>query len=296
MRKKLFLISFYILGFIAKVNSFPVDTSQINKKRFIPLATTVGIGYAATFITLGALWYKDTPKTSFHLFNDLPEWLQMDKVGHFTTSFHISYYSIEALKWSGVENKKAILWGSIAGFLLLTPVEIFDGFAPAYGASLTDIAANALGPALVITQYSLWNKIKIYPKFSFHPTKTASIRPNVLGSNLPEQILKDYNGQTYWLSFKISSFLKKENKFPNWLNLSIGYGGENMVYSRKEENRNAGFNSKRQFYLALDLDLTKIKTKIKVIDFLLYRLNIIHVPGPALELNKDGLRFHPIYF
>ena len=38
----------------------------------------------------------------------------------------------------------------------------------------------------------------LHPKFSFHQTKFASQRPETLGASLNEQILKDYNGQTYW--------------------------------------------------------------------------------------------------
>jgi hypothetical protein len=44
---------------------------------------------------------------------------------------------------------------------------------------------------------------RITPKFSFHTTQYAQYRPNVLGSSLAEQILKDYNGQTYWLSVNL---------------------------------------------------------------------------------------------
>ena len=63
------------------------------------------------------------------------------------------------------------------------------------------------------------------PKFSFHTTKYASLRPNVLGSSLSEEIFKDYNGQTYWLSVNLHSFFKS-SKLPKWLNLAAGYGAD----------------------------------------------------------------------
>ena len=40
-------------------------------------------------------------------------------------------------------------------------------------------------------------------------------------------MLKDYNGQTYWLSANLKSFFKKSN-VPTWLNISVGYGAEGM--------------------------------------------------------------------
>src|SRR5690606_4046437 len=99
-------------------------------------------------------------------------------------------------------------------------------------------------------------------KFSFHTTPYASRRPNVLGSNLPEQILKDYNGQTYWLSMNLHSFFKG-SKIPNWLNVAVGYGAEGMITGQDDLVNMIFLPEKarfRQFYLSFDMDLTKIKT------------------------------------
>jgi hypothetical protein len=91
--------------------------------------------------------------------------------------------------------------------LLLTAVEVLDGFSSEWGASSGDIIANASGTAFV-SQELLWKEQRITPKFSFHTTQYAQYRPNVLGSSLAEQMLKDYNGQTYWLSVNLHSFYK----------------------------------------------------------------------------------------
>jgi hypothetical protein len=96
---------------------------------------------------------------------------------------------------------------------------------------------------------------------------------NLFGSTLPELLLKDYNAQTYWLSFNLHSFLP-QSKLPKWLNVSVGYGAqgllggyENVAY---DNNGNVVFDRRdipryRQWYLAPDVDLTKIKTKSKFI-------------------------------
>jgi hypothetical protein len=75
---------------------------------------------------------------------------------------------------------------------------------------------------------------ELFLNFSFHQTKFASQRPEALGAALNEQILKDYNGQTYWFSFNIHSFTK-DSFFPKWLNLAFGYGGEGMLYGNDTE-------------------------------------------------------------
>ncbi|WP_460879124.1 DUF2279 domain-containing protein [Pontibacter rugosus] len=193
--------------------------------------------------------------------------------------------------------EKAILYGGLLGVALQTPIEIFDGYQADYGASVGDMVANTAGSAAVVAQELAWQEIRIMPKYSFHTTRYADMRPNVLGSNLGEQALKDYNGQTYWLSVDVGAFLKEETKYPKWLNVAVGYGAEEMVYNDPEANAAAGLGTYRQFYLSPDLNLMHFKGRSKVWNTALYVLSIIKIPAPALEYNrKNGLKLHPLYF
>jgi hypothetical protein len=139
-------------------------------------------------------------------------------------------------------------------------------------------------------------------KYSFHPTKYPAYRPDLLGSGFAEQLIKDYNGQTYWLSGNISSFLPKTTKFPHWLNVAFGYGAEGMtgassnstVYNNQPVPQ---YDRYRQFYLSMDIDLTRIKTRSKSLKTLLTLISFIKIPCPALEYNTHGkFLFYPIYF
>ena len=201
------------------------------------------------------------------------------------------------LRWAGVPEKKAILYGGLLGVALQTPIEIFDGYQEDYGASVGDLVANTVGSASVVAQELAWQEVRIMPKFSFHTTRYADMRPNVLGSNLGEQVLKDYNGQTYWLSVDVGDFLKEESKYPKWLNIAVGYGAQQMVYNDPEANKAAGLDHYRQYYLSPDLNLMHFKGRSKVWNTALYVLSIIKIPAPALEYNrKDGLKMHALYF
>jgi hypothetical protein len=272
------------------------DTLRI-KKRFVPLMIASGTGYVSGVFLMNELWYKYSSRSSFHFFNDLHEWKQVDKAGHSFTTFIESQYAIRVLEWAGLSHQRAVIWGSLSGVILQTPIEILDGFSASYGASVSDLGANATGAILLFSQYKMWNEIRIQPKFSFHQTSLAQQRPNVLGDNLLTQTFKDYNGQTYWLSFNIYSFLKRrKSNFPKWLNISLGYGAHEMVYALPQSNKAAGYQSYRQYYFALDIDLTKIKTRNKFINSLLYAFNVIHLPSPAMEVNKYGIATHPFYF
>ncbi|RZJ34532.1 MAG: DUF2279 domain-containing protein [Flavobacterium sp.] len=254
---------------------------------------------SAAFIALDQIWYADYPRSSFHFKNDNAEWLQMDKAGHAFTSYHLSEAGTSLLRWSGVNKKQSAIYGTASGFAFLTIIEVFDGFSSQWGASTGDITANAGGALLYLSQELLWKEQRIITKFSFHTTPYASARPEVLGSNLAEQVLKDYNGQTYWLSANLHSFIKADF-IPKWLNVAVGYGAEGMI-TGDDALVNTVFLPEhkryRQFYLSFDADLTKIETKSAILRTLFRLVNTIKVPAPALEINGKGItKIHALYF
>ena len=281
------------------IENFLKPSDILNKKRLKTLAISeVAIG-SATLIGLNQLWYADYPRSNFHFINDNAEWLQMDKAGNVFSSYHLGSFGANALKWSGASRNSQLIYGSTLGLAFMTTVEVFDGYSKNWGASLVDIAANVSGTALFVSQELLWREQRIVPKFSFHTTPYASARPNVLGNSIQEQILKDYNGQTYWLSANIFSFAKS-SKIPKWLNLAFGYGAEGMI-TANDEFTNTVFlpESKRyrQFYLSLDVDLTKIKTNSHFVRTILTVLNSIKIPAPTIEIKgSGGTKTHFIYF
>jgi hypothetical protein len=287
-----FSLAFFLSLLFFSGYSQPIDTAKsINKKRFNTLMIGGTSSYGLTLAGLNQLWYKNSEQQSFRFFNDNAEWNQVDKLGHVYSTFYFSYGASKALQWCNVTNQKSSLWGSVTGFLIMLPIEIMDGYAADYGASSGDLLANAAGSGLFLAQQYAWKEIRVKPKFSFHATRFAPLRPNTLGDGSSE-LLKDYNGQTYWLSFDMDKFMR----FPSWLNLVIGYGAEGMVYARTTENTLAGFTSYRQYYIALDVDLSSIKTRSKVLNTILFFADMIKLPAPTVEFSTKGTQFHPFYF
>lgn len=249
-------------------------------------------GYALTLYGLNELWYEDSERQSFQFFNDNKEWNQIDKLGHFYSSFYLSYGASKAYQWCSVPKKKSDFYGALTGFLVMLPIEIMDGYSDAYGASSGDLLANAGGSLFYLGQSLLWKEPRIYPKFSFHRTDFAKERPNVLGDNLSSEMLKDYNGQTYWLSFDMDKFIK----FPKWLNLAVGYGADGMVYAHDHINTQLGYKAYRQYYFTLDPDLTAIQTRSKFLRTAFFIISMIKLPSPTIEFSNHGTRFHMFYF
>lgn len=250
--------------------------------------------YAGSIYGLSKSWYNN-PLTHFSVRDDTHEWFQIDKAGHLFTSFQIARLTSELYRKTGIPKGKVLLYSAISGIVFLTPIEILDGFSPEYGFSPGDMTANVLGSAIYAVQAALWDQVRIYPKFSFHYTKLAKVRPNLLGSSYSERWLKDYNGQTYWLSASPASFLANE-RWPAWLCVSLGYGVGDMVAADKYQSIQLGYRPYRQYYLSLDLDFSRIKTRKKWARSLFMMMNSVKVPAPTLYLCRQGLRFKPVYF
>ena len=295
----IFLAGFQLVSAQNAIDSFLTPADSLNTKRQNSVFISEAVLASVALVGLNELWYADYPKSDFHFINDNSEWLQMDKLGHMYSSYHLGRFGAELLHWSGASKKNQLIYGAGLGFVFLTAVEVLDGYSSEWGASSGDVIANATGTALYVSQELLWKEQRIIPKFSFHTTQYAGYRPDVLGSSLSEQILKDYNGQTYWLSANLYSF-SKESKIPKWLNLALGYGVDGMISGNNENNTQFPLPKTeiaRQFYVSLDVDLTKIQTKSHFLKTFFSVLNTVKVPAPTIEITQfDGIKLHFIYF
>lgn len=286
-----------------------ITPSELNNRKIKTIAIThIGL-YGGSMIGLYNAWYKNYPQSQFHTFNDWEEWLQMDKIGHVFSAYTLSRYSMELWKNTSIDRKKRIWLGGLTGAAYQTIIESLDGYSSEWGWSWGDIGANLLGSATLISQELLWNEQRIQIKTSFHRKFYAddvlNQRSNIIfGKSTAERCLKDYNGQTYWLSANLRSFFPNSN-IPRWLQISVGTGVEGLFGAREnyavDDNKNIVFDRKnfnriRQWYLAPDVDLTKIKTKHKGIKTMLFILNALKFPAPSLELSNGKLNWNWIEF
>lgn len=250
--------------------------------------------YAGSLYGLSKTWYKN-PLTRFQVADDTHEWKQIDKIGHLYTSYQICRHTAELYKKTGISKKQAVIYGAISGFFFQTPIEILDGFSPDYGFSPGDVVANLVGTGLFVGQYALWDEVRVQPKFSFHYTSLAAVRPELLGRDWSERWLKDYNGQTYWFSASPGAF-SSNSHWPSWLCISLGYGVQNMVAAETDKSIELGYGPYRQYYLSIDIDFTKIKTRSKFVKTVAFMLNTLKLPAPAIGFSRNGVTFRPLYF
>ncbi|MEL6670551.1 MAG: DUF2279 domain-containing protein [Bacteroidota bacterium] len=274
---------------------FFANDTTLNPKKKRWVNYLAGGGYALSMGYMGGIWYAQEDLSGFHFFDDVHEWKQMDKVGHVLGGYQFGRLMIDLYKWSGMSKKKAILTGGLFGFGAMTSIEILDGFGETWGFSWSDVGANALGMGLAMGNQALWNENRIQVKWSYKKSIYAD-RPDLerlFGTSYLENLLKDYNGQVYWLSVRVHSFLPEsalKDIYPRWLNLAVGYGAEGMEGGYDDPNEAWRGREYRQYYLSLDIDLSNIETRIGWLNAVFSAINFIRIPFPALEWDKYGMR------
>ncbi len=280
-----------------------------NKKRVRIITIANVAGYSAAMAGFYAAWYKDYPQSNFHSFNDIGEWKGMDKIGHVYGVYAESKGSMELWRWTGISRKKRIWLGGLSGAFYHTVIETLDGFSSQWGWSWADFGANLIGSGMFIGQELAWDEQRIQLKWSFHRKHYSDASLNqrsndIFGKSNPERFLKDYNGQTYWLSTGLRSFFP-HSKIPSWLQISIGTGIEGVFGANEnkgvDKNGNIIFyrpdiKRVRQWFLAPDIDLSKIKTKKRGVKIALNILSIVKFPTPSLEYTNGKFSFNWFHF
>jgi hypothetical protein len=291
--------------FCDKVNSqtnFQLsDSVGLRKNSLTKAASFTAIYYSTSILVLSNTWYKDKEVVPFNFFNDNKGFLQVDKFGHMFGSYAYSYMGYYGLLKMGATRRDALLYGSTLGFVLQLPIEIMDGIHEGYGFSWGDVAANAMGSALVLGQELLFNEQVVKNKFSYWESEYTKNSYGYFGKTALNKFFNDYNGHTYWFSMPINRITL--NKYlPSWICISAGYSANGMYGEFSNITYYNGFEIPytqryRQYLLSLDIDWTRIKTDSKVLQVLLKGLTFVKLPFPALEYNSKGqFKGHWIYF
>ena len=285
MRRVLITVSIFLAW---SVNAQGKDSLFVRKGLTHAVLTSSAVGSLAA---LNQVWYAPYATEKFHFFNDAGQWMQMDKMGHAFTGYLITNELNRVHYWAAGKRQPWV--GAVYAMSYLSALEIMDGFSSGWGFSGSDMLANGVGVGLAFSQDYFFNRQVLIPKFSFSRSSYAAVRPEILGSTYAEQLLKDYNGQTYWVSLPLETFLNLPNRF-KWICISLGYGCDaKLVGSLDSWN---GFNARRQVYLSFDIDCSSLAPRHPKLNKVLTHLNWIKVPFPSLEFSSDETRFHWISF
>lgn len=291
---------FFILLLLIIYTGQGTAQSQRDNGRILAIGLTGGALYGGSMVILNQYWYANYPKSNFHFFNDNDEWQQMDKMGHFFTSYYEGYFGMHMLQWAGLPANKAVWYGGTWGLLMQTPIEIMDGCSSEWGFSWGDELANTLGTVLVISQQYAFGQQLLRPKFAYTPSEYAAMNPNEFGDDPYQNIIKDYNGQNYWLSAPVNAIIPG-HAIPVWFGISIGFGAKGMLRGTAKDQANdpkfSHYERYRQHFLSFDVNLSAIQTKSELVNTAFDALSWIKIPSPTIEYSHyRGWKAHLLYF
>lgn len=292
----------FLVFIFTSTDLYSLDTTK-NKidKNFYKFLVVEGAVLTGAMSYLKNEWYSDKKRVPFHFYNDLKGWNQIDKFGHFYASYLESNVGYSLMKKFNFSERQSLYMGGFQGLILETPIEFFDAYYEGWGFSISDMVANALGSLFFIYQQKLFGEQVIKPKLSFSRSVYARNANGLLGkNNLFSEFVYDYNGYTYWFSFSPKRLFNLK-KIPEWINLSVGYGSDGMLGEFENRLSYRGvvlpeYKRYRQFYLSLDIDLSKVKTNSRFMSHVFNALSYIKIPLPTIEFSNKKVRGHLFYF
>jgi len=270
-------------------NSFQPKLFDLSKYEIDPLKSkvnyTILAGLGALYLGTGIgvhiyqrnAWWKDQ-RTSFHFQNDWAYALWDDKLGHFFAATLLVHAFSAGLEAANFQTNDAMLYGTITALAFQYYVEIEDGFGAQWGFSPGDAMANTLGAGYAFAQFQFPFLQNFQFKYSYYPS--VKMRNGEHKGN----IFDDYEGQKYWLSFRMKNLLpdKISKVWPDYINLAIGTRVDNL------DGKGGGT---REVYIALDFNPLALPFHGKFGNFVKNTLNYFHFPMPGLRISPTSAFF-----
>lgn len=294
------------------------------ERTFRPVRFWGGIGGAVAvdipvMYALSTVWYGEDERQSFHWYSDvtppgqpsdirdngwLDDWntyAQQDKLGHVWVTWHLTRAVGAYGRWAGLSDGQAALFGGVVSTLFQTQIEVYDGFSNVYGASRTDILANAVGGVVGGLQVAYPERTGWFAgKYSYHRSPYYNEEANIFSN-----AIKDYDGISFWLSVRPKKLLEGRARelWPGWLGLAVGYSGTNLGHEYSgwapggESNGGPDFVHKRQLFIGPDLDVIRWaaeraeepwRTVGRLLEF-------VRLPAPALQLTPE-VRLYWVFY
>ncbi len=278
--KKKYIFRFKELSQTQKI-PFEVNNNDLNYGRLGLIALATSSSVAVVHHYQSKAWWQQS-RTKFHFQNDWEYALWIDKIGHWWGATAIQHLFSSGLSWSGYSLQTSMILGSVLAFSYQMYVETYDGYASNWGFSPGDALFDFGGAFYPLLQFYFAPLKNVNLKLSYYPSKRLLHKsPNdELYRN--KFVIDDYEGQSFYLSFKINNMLPDflEKFWPDFLCLAVGYQMRNWTGYAVAD---------KKYYLALDYDFETLPLYGQFWQFLKNTLNLIHLPAPAIQFSKNKI-------
>lgn len=257
---------------------------KVNPLKLTFLGTAMTGAFIGFHIYYNEIWWKDQ-RNYFKFAEDGYYARDMDKISHIYTANAFTEITAAAYEWTGISPKNALIYGAVTSMAYETYIEINDGFAPIWGFDWEDMGANLLGALYPFIQKAVPALQNFTFKWSFRPTW---LKGKVTNEN---DLLNDYTNMTFWLGISPSGLLPKSARryYPSFLGFAVGLSIKNASHSGGSQN------AYREWFLALDYDITKLPGDTPFLKKMKKILNFYHFPSPAVRVSPSGI-WYGLYF
>lgn len=262
-------------------------TSCVQKGRLLFVTGTLLSANYYAYHRFKDMWWN-YPRTRLHLYRGWRQtegwydfgphdslWHHMDKLGHFYNTRLLSLLLSDTAAWIGFANSTSQWIGAVMSWLFYLQIEIYDGQFEQWGFSLGDLAANTAGAFMPLLQQHSRFLQKFTLKWSYFPSEIQQ----------QKYVVEDYAGMTFWLTTNPQEFLPRffDPFWPDFLNVALGYSVTKKTLGDIE------------LFFGLDYDLTKIATHSLFWNRVLFYLNFLHLPAPAIRF-RPTQQFFLLYY
>jgi hypothetical protein len=260
------------------------DSSYASPLRLIVLGGVTSATVVAVHLYQQNAWWQGS-RAPFRFENDWNYALNIDKFGHAFGAYILSHLFSYGLRWGGLHDSAAVLYGSLFGLGYQLYVEVEDGFHKDYGFSPGDAIADVAGAMLPVAQMACPVLSNFTLKWSYYP---SSEYQDALRQGVPRVFIDDYQGQIYWLAvdphFLMSDGLSRA--VPSWFGFAVGLSA-----------RNLDLPSQRRLipYVSLDYNFSKIGTGSDLLHAIFVLIDHIHLPAPALYYDRGQWKAGIVY-
>lgn len=237
-------------------------------------AVTIGAGLAINHQMRNAWWSGD--RGPFHYREAFEYARNIDKLGHVYGGYLASFIFYRMTNWTGINESRAVWYGASLGLLFQLYIETQDGFSKQWGFERWDAIGDFMGSALFLARYYFEPLQYFQMKFSYIPSEKFKTRHN---ASAIESWIDDYEGHTYWVSFRAGQFAHDNFSAPSWLRLFNIAGGWSLGPERAHT----------EFYLGLDFNFEALPGSNWLLRRLWEGLDHIRFPAPAVRIRPDGV-------
>ena len=179
-----------------------------------------GAWMAGVYAAHIAPWWsgeKSGFRVRYDWFNNV--WLEMDKLGHVYGNLWITRATAAAYRFAGLSGERALWVGFGVSTGFYTALELTDaGFAD-WGFSVPDYVANLIGAGWPLAQHYWAPLERVNLKLSYVPSAfyndvRAGERPGFIDYQPYTYPTGDYDGMTYWLTFRMADLLPEPARRP----------------------------------------------------------------------------------